>query len=1159
MIKIFDAQEKDFSSNGNIVIDPLKCNEFKKKSLNGWYIECEIDIKYNKYIEKDKLCVLKTRSKANPQAFRIGDKIKRTKSKISFTAEHVMFDSKDYFLLDVRPTKVNGSGALEYINSRTDRESPFLTYSNVENISTEYFIRKSLFEAWSLMEERWGGIFDADNWTISFLNHIGVDNGESIIYGKNMEDMIIFEDWSEVCTKIYPVGYNELLLPEKCIESDVQYEKPYTKTITFESDLETAEVEQDELIKELRKKSIDYLNRNKYPKISYEVSSNINQTLEIGDIIQVKHPLVNIETEVLEYINDVILNRITSLTFGNYSRDVKVKFDSIKTSITEVKKAISKQGKMIEAQTTLIKTLNKEGYVYIDENEILILDKLPKEKAKNVWRFGLGGIGFSSEGYEGPFKTAITMDGKINANFITTGKLSVNIIEGLAETLEKWSKIMLNMEKIELLVHNTIDLEREVEGNDRILLENCMAGELQELHIYGNNEVFSGLCPGKIIPGEVMPHPQKSDIAVYSNITNQIVSETINKLGLAIYSDFNIKFVILKQDTEHQINYIKIEPNCNYIISLGTEILGDSESFAVGTYSSDFIDNLHDDTVKEMNANQYKGNVSYLEDFIFDKSMTNIHIKTNENDNFIVIRCNSNRLSNLTVKKYTKVDLEIKKELREHEDVCDEAVVNRGTVQVIRRIGIDDENNNFILENEVIENLDDISIPLLKGDNEIETINYAAKMKAKYIATNDFTNHFISEFDMDASLSLLADAVELKLKRTVNNENIIASLNMAILKLKGEDVTEEEVEKAIIQIFSNILEIDTENFKLEKDGTTTIIKGIIAGLTMTREGTTSKFFKKIGDYQSGLNIPDLDANAPFLFAGAPLSGNLFKSKFYVTHLGNVYMNGDSRTIFISFDSGRKAIAINRDGFDWFRDNENSDYIGSFKNVADAFRVMLGTMNSFIVFDNNTRDYMLIFYRYNPNSTDSLQKKGHVARFYSDIDVSGAGYDNVNYTVRIQGYEVLTTASDIRLKENMAECKEYASGIINKIPIFSFDWKKDLKTKDAGKHVRFGYGAQPTLEVFEDGVVYDKEYDSYQMHLLNLSALEMKGLQEAFYKISKLEKINKKHQNIIKKQQKEIDEQKKINDRQQKQIEFLINKLNCKEDLEKYLKEEKNSG
>lgn len=434
MIKIFNENDRDFSTNGNIVIKPLRCKERKKKSLNGWYIDVEVDIKYADYILEDKLCVVKTKSKVRPQAFRI-ENPKKTNRTITFTANHVMFDAKRYYLFDVRPTNQNGQNALSYINERTDTTSPFKMFSNVESVSTAYFIRKNLLEAWAIIEERWNGVFDADNWDIRFLNKVGNDNGETISYGKNMQGIQIFEDWSNVCTKVCPVGYDGITLPEEYLESNIKYKVPYTKTIDFETKIADEEKTEDKLIEELRENAIKYLENNKYPKVSYEVTSNINQNMEIGDIIQVKHPLVMLQTEVLEYEYNILTGKIELLIFGNYTRDVKSKFDNIKESVKTLTEQFTKQGVVINKQTNIINTLNKTGYVYIDENEILILDALPREKAKNVWRFGLGGIGFSSNGYEGPFETAITMDGQINANFITTGVMSVDRIEGLFEQI----------------------------------------------------------------------------------------------------------------------------------------------------------------------------------------------------------------------------------------------------------------------------------------------------------------------------------------------------------------------------------------------------------------------------------------------------------------------------------------------------------------------------------------------------------------------------------------------------------------------------------------------------------------------------------------------------------------------------------------------------
>lgn len=81
------------------------------------------------------------------------------------------------------------------------------------------------------------------------------------------------------------------------------------------------------------------------------------------------------------------------------------------------------------------------GYVVIDQDdnkkpyEILIMDTPDRGTAKNVWRWNSGGLGFSSNGYNGPYTTAITSDGKIVADFITTGTLLATLIKGGTLTL----------------------------------------------------------------------------------------------------------------------------------------------------------------------------------------------------------------------------------------------------------------------------------------------------------------------------------------------------------------------------------------------------------------------------------------------------------------------------------------------------------------------------------------------------------------------------------------------------------------------------------------------------------------------------------------------------------------------------------------------------
>lgn len=503
MIKIFDSKERVFTTNGIINIKPISCKETKKKSLNGWYLNLEIDVKYKEYIKKDMLVVIKSKSKLSPQAFRM-EEPKFNNNIIEIVANHVMFDADRYMLYDVRPTDKNALNALEYIDNRIENDtSPFVYYSDVPGIHTAYFQLKNLLEAWQIIEERWGGVFDADNWKITLSASLGKNVGQMLVYGKNIKNFAKYEDWSNVVTRIFPVGRDGVKLPEKYIDADVQYDMPYSKKIELDSDLEFEDREptEEELVNELRIKALQYLEENKYPRVSYEISSNINESFDVNDKIIVKHPLADLNTEVQEYTYNHVDKYTENLVFGNYTRDVKERFQNIRESITNVLNHVSNNEWLIRHQTDLINSLNKDGLVYIDKNEVLVLDKLPKEEAKYVWRIGLGGFAFSENGYEGPFKTAWTQDGMINADFIRTGKLSTDIIEGYEDLLltvkklnseaETISKIEINLEQIKQSIGSITNTTVSSEGTGTISIADILASEILYLHVRPTSEDLS--------------------------------------------------------------------------------------------------------------------------------------------------------------------------------------------------------------------------------------------------------------------------------------------------------------------------------------------------------------------------------------------------------------------------------------------------------------------------------------------------------------------------------------------------------------------------------------------------------------------------------------------------------------------------------------------
>lgn len=67
--------------------------------------------------------------------------------------------------------------------------------------------------------------------------------------------------------------------------------------------------------------------------------------------------------------------------------------------------------------------------------EIVIMDTEDINTAQKVWRWNQNGLGYSENGYNGTYALAMTQNGEIVANFITTGELSANRIQGGTLTL----------------------------------------------------------------------------------------------------------------------------------------------------------------------------------------------------------------------------------------------------------------------------------------------------------------------------------------------------------------------------------------------------------------------------------------------------------------------------------------------------------------------------------------------------------------------------------------------------------------------------------------------------------------------------------------------------------------------------------------------------
>lgn len=317
--------------------------------------------------------------------------------------------------------------------------------------------------------------------------------------------------------------------------------------------------------------------------------------------------------------------------------------------------------------------------------------------------------------------------------------------------------------------------------------------------------------------------------------------------------------------------------------------------------------------------------------------------------------------------------------------------------------------------------------------------------------------------------------------------------------------------------------INGDNFSVDQSGKMIAKSGTIAGLTMSSTNNNSYLFKNYTDnnnnnLQSGLYIPaSTNGSAPFIYAGAPVGGYLTDSNFLIRHDGLIKakwfeMNGESGYFHISYDSGKTALNFDKDGIRWRLDNSNNNNFALLWKASTGMYLELYDSPKFTVRDavHNYKEIIDIV-KYNPSASAYYENVGDSIVVTADLRVVGYRYDGVNYTMRIQGYEVATNASDERLKENIKDSNESALAKLDKIKIRSFDWRKDKHLSQGGKHINNGYIAQEVIKVDDTLVNYNKDEDTYQMEVLNISALHTKAIQELYKDIQEIKDFMKGEQ------------------------------------------------
>lgn len=436
MIRVFAPNDTDFTSNGDAVIKTTYA-VVKKQDNADFLIDLQCGLEYLDYIKPRNIIVAPTPQ--GDQAFRIKS-VDASRFKIVAKCKHLFYDSENYLIEDSYVVDKNCNDALDHLNNATDTTSPFTTLSDVNTVNSFRCVRKSLYEAVNTVLERWGGHLVRDNYNLQIRDSIGADNGVTIQYRKNLKDITVTYDWSNVCTKLLPVGKDGFTIGY--IYSETQYDLPYTKTVSFtqdinENDYEDADQYEAALRDDLTAQAEKYLLTSQYPAVTYTLNANLEKITDIGDTIKVYDERLGVDiiTHVLGYEYDCNLGQYTQITFGTAAATLSGLLSNVSSEIgSQISEnnqviAVTLSEAMTEAENKIFAVLGS-SYVIYNGDQILIVDELPKENAHNVIRMNSAGIAFSNTGINGSFTTAWTIDGTFNAQAINVINLTADMIKG---------------------------------------------------------------------------------------------------------------------------------------------------------------------------------------------------------------------------------------------------------------------------------------------------------------------------------------------------------------------------------------------------------------------------------------------------------------------------------------------------------------------------------------------------------------------------------------------------------------------------------------------------------------------------------------------------------------------------------------------------------
>ena len=610
---LYEKGTTDFSRNGLGFLNNVISAKITEE-LNGDY-SLTFDYPLNESLSNELIeerIVKCNVSDGTNQCFIIKNVVK-TYEKMTITCSHLFYLLLTDIAEDIYPQNLSPKPFLDWILARANYVLPFTTTSDVSVQKTGRYVRRNLVdvilgETDNSMVNLFGIEIKRNNWNIALNSRVGADRGEKLLYGKNITGINLTIDTNEMYTRIMPVGYDGLLLPEKYIDATNINNYPYPKIgiIEFSEiryDPEDSEAYQtlDAAYQALRDAVAElYANGINEPKVNIKINwlelskteeykqySNLER-VELGDTIHAEIFGLNYTTRVIKTVYNPLNDRIEQFEIGTFQPSYASQMNKYEFDLQQINPAsILDEAK--DNATSLI-TNAMGGYVYKTNNELYIMDNEDPSQAVHVWRWNINGLGYSSTGINGTYGLAMTMDGAIVADFITTGVLRTSVIEGYDSLTTQVSN---NTGQISTLTQSVGELNSKIQDiADITTAAESEYAEVQLLNVNEsqpimikihpmNNKNISYLYPkaSGLYPSDTLYMPDR--IIKFTNTsTNEVFTYTLFDDLLYYDADNYDEFYF-----DYDNNVVQITKKCEYDAS-GNVVLKSSAVVETTTFPS---------------------------------------------------------------------------------------------------------------------------------------------------------------------------------------------------------------------------------------------------------------------------------------------------------------------------------------------------------------------------------------------------------------------------------------------------------------------------------------------------------------------------------------------------------------------------------------------